>query len=194
MYVYCENNPICRWDNEGTSFEAIIGFLQGVADSFIGWVSKSVVAKGAATAAVADGPSPILDIAAIAVTGISYICYLTTQIAEKTKVNIKVKAAEKSEKDVIIYRYGRGNPSNLTPRGVDVASNTGLSFSTIPKPHSVMTTVNTIYTYIYSIKDGASHYSIYPVGATVKQWYDAGSASIWTQTLKAIVVKWDGGR
>ena len=59
-----------------------------------------------------------------------------------------------------------------------------------------MTTVNTINAtgVLVAIKDGASHYSIYPVGATVKQWYDAGSASIWTQTLKAIVVKRDGGR
>lgn len=74
--------------------------------TFIGWASNSVVAKGAATAAVADVPSPILDILAVAATGISYIYYLTTQKAEKSKVDVKVKAVEKSEKDVIIYRYG----------------------------------------------------------------------------------------
>ena len=196
MYAYCENNPICRWDNEGTLFEAIAGLFKGVVDTFIGWASNSVVAKGAATAAVADGPSPILDIVAVAATGISYIYYLTTQKAEKSKVNVKVKAVEKSEKDVIIYRYGRGNPSNLTPKEKDYTSPGGLSFSDIPGYPSVMTTVNTINAtgILVVVNDRPHHYSVYPIGASVKQWSEAGSMSLWTQTLKSIVVKWDGGK
>lgn len=31
------------------------------------------------------------------------------------------------------------------------------------------------------------------VGATMKDWINAGSGSIWTQAVKSVVVKWDGG-
>lgn len=81
------------------------------------------------------------------------------------------------------------------PSKADEESKTGLSFSTIPRYRSVMTTVNTINAtgVLVAVKDGANHYSIYP-GVTIKQWRDAGSTSIWTQTLKSIVVKWDGER
>lgn len=84
----------------------------------------------------------------------------------------------------------------MMPSKADEESKTGLSFSTIPRYRSVMTTVNTINAtgVLVAVKDGANNYSIYPVGATIKQWRDAGSTSIWPQTLKSIVVKWDGGR
>lgn len=31
------------------------------------------------------------------------------------------------------------------------------------------------------------------VGATMEDWINAGSGSIWTQAVKSVVVKWDGG-
>ena len=35
--------------------------------------------------------------------------------------------------------------------------------------------------------------SVRPVGATMEDWINAGSGSIWTQAVKSVVIKWDGG-
>ena len=98
---------------------------------------------------------------------------------------------EKKE-PTVIYRYGGTNPGNLTPREID--KNTGLSFSTIPKAGAAMTTIEAINAtgVLYAVKDKATHVSVYPVGGSMKDWINEGSNSIWTKTLKSIVVKWDG--
>ena len=46
---------------------------------------------------------------------------------------------------------------------------------------------------VYAVQDGATHVSARPVGATMEDWINAGSDSIWTQAVKSVVVKWDGG-
>ncbi len=43
------------------------------------------------------------------------------------------------------------------------------------------------------MKHGADHVSVYPVGGTLEDWYNEGSSSIWTQAVKSVIVKWDGG-
>lgn len=91
--------------------------------------------------------------------------------------------------DQKIYRYGGTNPGNLTPREVDVSG--GLSFSTIPKKGAAQTTIEAVNStgILQAIKDGATHVTVKPVGATVLDWYNAGSTSIWTRILKSIVSK-----
>ena len=37
------------------------------------------------------------------------------------------------------------------------------------------------------------HVSVVPVGVSIQTWINAGSGSIWTQAVKSVVVKWDGG-
>ena len=108
----------------------------------------------------------------------------------------KVDAIPKTPpRDITIYRYGGTNPGNLTPTVMDVRTNTGLSFSTIPKPGAAMTTIGKINStgFLYAIPDGLTHISVYPVGGTIEGWHNAGSNSIWTQSLKSAVIKWDGG-
>lgn len=46
---------------------------------------------------------------------------------------------------------------------------------------------------LYAVQDGTSHMSVFPVGGTLEEWHNAGSSSIWTITLKSLVVKWTGG-
>jgi hypothetical protein len=41
-------------------------------------------------------------------------------------------------------------------------------------------------------EDKPGHVSVTPMMGTNQEWIDAGSNSIWTVTLKSIVVKWDG--
>lgn len=39
----------------------------------------------------------------------------------------------------------------------------------------------------------AAGVALLTVGATMEDWINAGSSSIWTQAVKSVVVKWDGG-
>jgi RHS repeat-associated protein len=89
----------------------------------------------------------------------------------------------------VIYRWGGTNPSNLTPRAVDVGS--GLSFSTVPKSGAAMTTIQAVNAtgILSAVKDGATHVTVTPVGATVADWYNAGSTSMWTAALTLICVR-----
>ena len=63
----------------------------------------------------------------------------------------------------------------------------GLSFSTEYRSGSGETTLNTINGtgVLYAIKDGRTHVSVYPVGATLEEWQKQGVNSIYTQTLQA---------
>ena len=91
-----------------------------------------------------------------------------------------------------MYRYGGANPGNLTPKAKDKF--TGLSFSTVPMPGAAMTTIGTLNAtgVVFAVQDGPTHVSVRPVGATMDDWINAGSNSIWTTAVKSVVVKWDG--
>lgn len=39
----------------------------------------------------------------------------------------------------------------------------------------------------------AAGVALLTVGATMEDWINAGFGSIWTQAVKSVVVKWDGG-
>jgi len=43
---------------------------------------------------------------------------------------------------------------------------------------------------LIAVQDGKRHVSVYPVGTTMEGWKNAGTGSIWTMTLKSIVIKW----
>ena len=92
---------------------------------------------------------------------------------------------------LIIYGY-------LTPSSRDVAlyqiTGKGLSFSTIPQSGAAVTTIEAVNAtgILYAVKDGPTHVSVRPVGASMEAWINAGSSSIWTQAVKSVVIKWDG--
>lgn len=46
---------------------------------------------------------------------------------------------------------------------------------------------------VYAVKDGPTHVSVRHVGATMEDWINTGTGSIWTQAVKSVVIKWDGG-
>ena len=80
----------------------------------------------------------------------------------------------------------------LIPTERDVSTGTGLSFSTIPKPGAAMTTIEAVNAtgVLIAVQDRLTHVSVYPIGTTIEGWRNAGPGSIWTMTLKSIVVKW----
>ena len=127
------------------------------------------------------------------------IGYGIYQAAQAPAISIP-KAEEKAEAipappstPTVIYRYGGTNPGNLTPKAKD--KYTGLSFSTVPMPGAAMTTIEALNAtgVVYAVQDGLTHVSVRPVGAPMEAWINAGSGSIWTQAVKSVVIKWDGG-
>lgn len=92
-----------------------------------------------------------------------------------------------------IYRYGYAEtgPKKLVPTQNDLqsADKSGLSFSTKLKPGAAMTTIEAVNAtgVLYAVQDGAHHVSVYPIGATLAEWYAAGYTSKWTQALVDIV-------
>jgi len=46
---------------------------------------------------------------------------------------------------------------------------------------------------VFAEQDGPTLVTVLPRGATVEAWTKMGTNSIWTQAVKSVVVKWDGG-
>ena len=69
-----------------------------------------------------------------------------------------------------------------------------MSFSTVPQPGAVMTTIEALNAtgVVYAVRDGVTHVSVRPVDATMEDWINAGSDSVWTQAVKSVVVQ--GGK
>ena len=169
MYVYCNNSPINTMDENGDTAIAI-AIAYGLTKALIATV-------GFATGLLVGG---------------AIVDYTRAKEQSQTKTMDRAEPITKTKskpKDVVIYRYGGTNPSNLTPKEKD--KDNGLSFSTIPQLGSAVTTINTINAtgILYAVQDRPFHVSIKPVGASISDWIEAGSNSIWTQTLKSVVIK-----
>lgn len=54
-----------------------------------------------------------------------------------------------------------------------------------------MTTIEAINAtgVLVAVLDKENHVSVYPIGTTIEGWREAGTSSVWTQTLKGIVIK-----
>ena len=181
MFAYCGNNPINRYDPSGNSF---LGIAAGA-------VILKYLAAFAASALLLIGFNNIVNnppaSPPITIPKFEFKSESTEKAEEKDK-----PAAIPSQPNTTIYRYGGTNPGNLTPREKD--KYTGLSFSTIPLPGAAETTIEALNStgVVYAIRDGKTHVSVRPVGGSMQDWIDAGAASIWTQAVKSVVVKWDG--
>ena len=197
MFLYCNNNPIMNVDVNGYSFISFVKKSISFVKDIVGAVSKGISISGGSAVAIAtsDGPSPVMDfVAAGIVLGFSIYEYYKDKIHDNTQT--KILSLPRNKKDVVIYRYGGTNPGNLTPSQKD--SDTGLSFSTIPPRmggKAAVTTINTLNKtgIVYAYQDKLTHVSVVPVGVSIQTWINAGSGSIWTQAVKSVVVKWDGG-
>ena len=199
MFAYCGNNPIELKDSKGLFWEELWETL----------VQTFQQARGFFTAAAAisqlDSPIPgpadvisgtLIFGGALVCLGIGVYKTISSQSTSRTISKAKEIAKDKTRQNdsTEIYRYGGTNPGNLTPRKKDLY--TGLSFSTTPLPGAAKTTIGEINStgVLYAIQDGDTHVSVRPVNATIEEWIREGSGSIWTQTLKSVVIKWDGGQ
>ncbi|MBE6880618.1 MAG: RHS repeat-associated core domain-containing protein [Ruminococcaceae bacterium] len=155
MFAYCGNNPVNRVDRNGEFFSFIENLINNIGNSI---QSMFGVYAGCGGAAIADGPLPFGDIAAgIVAVGTTIFAvgvgvYNTVTYSDsipQDDVDEKVKDKYRPPKlPTTIYRYNGGTPDNLTPsqRDVDFYPKTGkgLSFSLIPKPGCVETTIEEV--------------------------------------------------
>ena len=199
MFAYCGNNPVNRVDPTGQFWNELwYAFTQAIQQAsgyFV--VAAGVSQVDTFVPGPADVVSGILLIGGVMVC--AGIAIYTIISAPAPSISIP-KAEEKAEaipttppSSTVIYRYGGTNPGNLTPKAKDKYS--GLSFSTVPMPGAAVTTIEALNAtgVVYAVQDGPTHVSVRPIGATTEDWINAGSGSIWTQAVKSVVIKWDGG-
>ena len=175
LYAYCMSNSVMYSDSTGNVAAAISAAV-------ISFVCAAGISIN--TAIIVDKVIEEVDVAPYPVA----IPKVTEKEAEAEKD--KVETAPPATKRYI-YRYGGTDLNNLVPTERDVKTNTGLSFSTVYRPGSAKTSIEELNStgVIYAVQDGATHVSVYPVGATIKEWYDVGPSSIWTTTLKSKVTQ-----
>ena len=171
MYLYCNNNPINCIDNTGESL-TILGAIAIVA---IGAILIYTLPK--VTNSISDIFSSISSTS-------------TTKNKTITKSKTKTKKKKENEKTPI-YRWGNLTSHNLTPK--PNKDENGLSFSLIPPSvKSLKTTIEDVNAtgVLYVTIEEKGHVSVKPVNATMQDWMRAGENSIWTTTLKSLMIKW----
>ena len=185
MFAYCGNNPVIRHDPTGQF--GLTATIFGIAIWKIGVaVAGLAITYFAVRTIVRNIPTS------------SVFSWAKTTPREKSNEKENAKAVPKQQwEGTTIYRYGKTNPRNLTPKQKDAT--TGLSFSTIPPPPGVPAAVTTLEALnatgvVVAIQDSPTHVSVRPVGASVQAWIDAGPSSVWTLAVKTVVIKWDGVR
>lgn len=188
MFAYCSNNPITKSDSSGEFW--LTATICGIAV----WKICAVIVAAVGAAMITNAAIKSISTSASS----SYPRYPTQTAKAKAVSKAKeeeVVIAAGGSHSTRIYRYGKSNPGNLTPKQKDAA--TGLSFSLIPPPPGVPAVETTIEMVnstgvLLAIQDHPGHVSIIPLGGTMQDWIDIGSNSIWTTTLKSIVVRWEG--
>ena len=185
MFAYCGNNPVNNFDPSGKAFLSLLTAAAAAICAVVVVCVVSVVTSQIVDALPKNLPAP---------PSISL-----PKENKKPKSDSKAKDVapaipkDPPKKETVIYRYGGTNPGNLTPKEKDKDS--GLSFSTIPRPGAAMTTIEALNAtgIVHAVQDNAYHVTVRPVGASVEDWIAAGSGSVWTQAVQSVVIKWDGG-
>ena len=164
---------------------------------FVSWYGKKFVVTVAKKVASAVAGFVAGFVAHKAIDFVGSIDFFASKEKEEVKIDADaILRSKKQRKDFPIYRYGGTTPGNLTPQKKDW--DTGHSFSTIPpRPGraAAVTTINKLNAtgVVFAEQDGPTLVTVLPRGATVEAWTKMGTNSIWTQAVKSVVVKWDGG-
>jgi RHS repeat-associated protein len=200
LFSYCGNNPVLRIDASGQFWEEIWDFaLEAIKQigQALGIVAPAYA--GAAITTMIDGPFPIADcvagVAVVVVTtgAIAYGTYQAVKYISIPRVTTKEKTIEITQappEDIVVYRWPKKGTMivTFTPSKRDVDNpNSGLSFSTEYKVGSAATTIGRLNMtgVVLAIIDGPSHVSVYPIGGTLEDWYEAGPDSEWSKAVKA---------
>lgn len=158
LYTYAYSNPLVYVDLDGNTPTDIFN---------TGMSTAGVVALMDSPA-----PGPMDVVAAIIVGGTLLVAggvavYDWAIAKDRAKEEEKEKSAaisiSQEPTDIVIYRKGSGNPTNLTPREQDIG---GLSYQlTLPQAPYSMTTIGVVNStqVLHAEIDGTNHVSVYPV-------------------------------
>ena len=194
MFVYCGNNPVMRVDPSGEIWQILFAddifklAVLTLCTLGIIWLAQDAAGDQKLGNLFSDIVTQTADAVNNFVDGVK--SFSDSKADEKEAVNPNPPSG------TVIYRRGGWNPSNLTPSSNDVAkfptTGKGLSFVLTPEPGCVQTTIEEINAtgILYAVIDGQNHVSVFPVGTTLAGWHDAGTSSIWTTTLRALVKKY----
>ena len=193
-YSYVYSNPLKYIDLNGKNAAAILEWGLGVAGA----------------TAISDSPLPgPMDVAALFIAGgtlliaggVAIYDYAVSSSKEKEEKDVAVADTKSKSQSTVIYRYGSGNATNLTPREVDI---TGLSYSLTPPPAGVkysMTTIEMVNStgVLIAVIDGANHVSVRPTNPLEMQnWINSRPTArdnpyYLTIILASISIKSNGG-
>ena len=203
MFAYCNNNPVNYSDPSGNNPTAIVSSTLKILAVLVAVVVVAkIVTSEPVKNAVANVVQTTIENTKNQLDAIGNTVGVIASIVNFSIENARARSHEKElakskrksfEPSTVIYRYGGKSPGNLTPREKDRYS--GLSFSTEPNPGAAMTTIEALNAtgVVYAVQDGPTHVSVRPVGASMDDWINGGSNSIWTQTIRSMVIRWDGG-
>ena len=203
MFAYCENNPVNRADPSGHSwFYVLVACAAVVVVCALAVVAAPVLAVAGVVTSVSAVATGAFGLATVA-AGVGAVA-AGMSIAESIPKSKTASRSKAKEKDITttkpksatpIYRYYSSKTENLAPRpGKDYD---GLSFSTIPPRPGISAVVTTIEEInatgiLMAMPTGGSHVTVIPTNGSVLQWMSQGQSSMWSQTLSAIVIEWDG--
>ena len=169
QYGYCWGNPIGLVDRDGKTPEMASNYSQ-VFD-----ILKTGT-EMAGAAALADSPAPgPMDLVALGIIGITLVVaggvavgtYINSKAKEKEKARIIAleQVTTKRPKQTVIYRWGNGNATNLTPRN-DGSDVNGLSYELkVPVGRRyTWTTLEAVNStgVLQAIIDGPNHVKVIP--------------------------------
>jgi len=169
QYGYCWGNPIGLVDRDGKTPEMASNYSQ-VFD-----ILKTGT-EMAGAAALADSPAPgPMDLVALGIIGITLVVaggvavgtYINSKAKEKEKARIIAleQVTTKRPNQTVIYRWGSGNATNLTPRN-DGSDFNGLSYELkVPVGRRyTWTTLEAVNStgVLQAIIDGPNHVKVIP--------------------------------
>ena len=203
MFAYCGNNPVNRSDPSGEFALSLVGGLLAVLGVTAG---VFIIAVNTTTPAGQKANSEIRKFiyraaSGVAATGSEFAkSFAKDYNIGKSNSRAKEKTTTKTapSSPTLIYRYGGTNPGNFVPSLKDVATNSGLSFSTLPPPPGVKASVTTIEALnatglVRACQDRPGHVRVDPVVGSLADWHTGGSEHPCTIAVKSVVVKWYGG-
>lgn len=215
MFAYCNNDPVNNCDPTGTFAIAATaagtaaGLLFELAKLAAGVIASAVIIQQVhdTTEKITAANPPVNQGQSTYSPELPYVGPLYGNSAIRNDIQSRVRDNAPSLSDSLvktrvtentpIYRYYSSKTENLAPRpGKDYD---GLSFSTKPPRPGVSAVVTTIEGVnatgvLLAMPTGGSHVTVIPTNGSVSQWMAQGQSSIWSQTLSAIVIEWNGMR
>jgi RHS repeat-associated protein len=194
LYSYTYSSPLVYIDPNGETAAEVLRTGMGIA--------------GATALSDTPAPGPMDAVAAviagatlIVAGGIAVYEWVGSKEKAKEERSVAIADTAKNNSGVVIYRYGSGNATNLTPREVDIS---GLSYSLTTPPAGVkytMTTIDAVNStrVLTAIVDGPNHVSVRPTNTLeMPVWINSRTTALenpyyLTTILSSISIKNNGG-